>query len=568
MKAISIHNLFFEYEGGVKALQDISVEVEEGELLAVMGPNGAGKSTLCYLLSGIIPNIYGGRRRGEVYIYDFDPWDRPIYETSQVVGIVLQDPETQLLMPNIWMELAFGPASLGVPRDEIEKRVKDALKIVGLEGFEKRHPDELSGGQKQRVAIAATLTMNPKILILDEPTSQLDPIGTYEVLNALKKLKESRKLTIVLTTHKSDEAAPLADKILVLNNGRIVAYGKPDEILSKPEMLDKVGVKPPTIPTVFRKLGINEYTMDLNTAVNLMRKIFERGGIKIRPSKISRRTYRKASDPIISIRNVSYTYPGPPPVKALDNINLDIYEGEFIGIIGQNGSGKTTLVKNIVGLLRPQKGAIYFRGEDIRKYTVGELSRRIGLVLQNPDYQLFTISCLEEVKFGLRNIGLSDKEAEEKALKALEMVGLSNLKDAFPFRLSFGDRRKLAVAAVVAMEPEVLILDEPTTAQDYRGRYLLADIAKKLNEEMGVTVIMISHDMELIARYAERVIVMKDGRILLDGPTEEVFLKRDVLAEAFIKPPIITELSIELREFGMPTLLTVDELDNIIAKVS
>lgn len=566
VEPIYLHNLFFEYEGGIKALDSLSLSVEENKILAIMGPNGAGKSTLCYILSGVIPNIYSGKRKGEVLVYGSDPWDQPMSKTAQTLGIVLQDPETQLFMPKVWMELAFGPASLGVPIDEIRKRIGEVLKIIGLEGYEERHPDELSGGQKQRVAIGAVLTMNPKILVLDEPTSQLDPIGTYEVLYALRRLKETTKITIIITTHKTDIVSSIADEILILNEGKAVAYGYPEEILSKPKLLDNLGVKPPTVPLVLEELKVNRFTLDVHEASKMISKLINNKIVFPQTMNLELEKEISMGETLISVKDLSYTYPGPPPVKALENVSFDIYKGEFIGIIGQNGSGKTTLVKTIVGLLKPTNGKIYFKGEDISRYTVAELSKKIGLVLQNPDYQLFTISSFEEVKFGLSNIGVPEKEIDDRVLNALETVGLKDFKDAFPFRLSFGDRRKLTVAATIAMKPEVLIMDEPTTAQDYRGRYLLADIAMKLNRENGLTVIMISHDMELIAKYTDRLVLMKDGRILLEGPTRYVFSEKDILRETFIKPPLVTELSLELKKHGVPVILTVNELKRALKR--
>jgi len=561
---VSVSNLSFQYEGGAEALKGISFDVKRGELFVVMGPNGAGKTTLCFILSGIIPNMYGGVRKGRVNVLGFDPWDQPIYETAKKVGVLLQDPESQLIMPSVFAELAFGPANLGVPKEEILKRIREALRIVGLEGFEDRHPRELSGGQKQRAALGAVLTMMPELLVLDEPTSQLDPLGTTEVLSAIRRLKDLG-ITIIMTSHKTEEIAYLADKVLILNDGKIVAYGSPREVLSNVELLENVGVKPPAVSTYFyelRKKGINTFDVPilLEDAVNLARSMIYDGILKANAIKFDETTHSKG-EPIIEVKDVTFVYPGEPPVTAIKNINLTIYEGEFVGIIGQNGSGKTTLVKNIVGLLKPTKGKILFKGEDVTKYTVAELSKKIGLILQNPDYQLFTLSCEEEIRFGLKNIGVPEEEMEKRIDEALKFVGLEHLRDRYPFALSFGDRRKLAVAAIVAMNPEVIIMDEPTTAQDYRGRYMLADLAKRMHEKYGRTIIMITHDMDLVAKYAERLIVMWNGEILADGPTRKVFQMYDALEKAFLKPPQITQFAHHLRDEGVtPEVLTVEEM--------
>lgn len=561
-------SLSFSYVGDIQALREVSFQLKRGELMAIMGPNGAGKTTLCYILSGIIPNIYGGERRGRVEVLGFDPWDRPIYETAERCGIVLQDPETQLVMPDVRMELSFGPSNLGIPKGEIHQRIQEALSIVGMEGYEERSPGELSGGEKQRIALAATLTMEPELLILDEPTSQLDPIGTSEVLTAIKRIKEKKGTTVLMTTHKTEEIVDLADRVLIIYEGRVTAYGSPRNVLTQVELLERVGVKIPQVSRYFHRLR-SERGLDIEMPVNLeearrgLRGLIEGGvvGVLRDISPGEREGDGKGGEPILEARNLTFHYLGPPEVVALRDVNIKIYEGEFVGIVGQNGSGKTTLVKNFVGLLRPTEGEVLFRGRDTREMSVGELSKRIGLILQNPDYQLFTISCWEEVAFGLRNMGMPKKEVEVRVREALKLVGLEEEHDAFPFRLSFGDRRKLAVAAIVSMGPEVLIMDEPTTAQDHGGRYMLADLAKKLHDEMGRTIIMITHDMDLIARYADRLVVMKEGQIILDKPTREAFKEVETLREAFLKPPQITRLALALKDQGVPEeVLTVEEM--------
>lgn len=567
--SVKVSNLFFEYEGGIKAIENLSFNVKAGEFLAVMGPNGAGKTTLCYILSGIIPHIYGGKRKGETWVCGLDPWRRQIYDIARNVGIVLQDPDAQLTMPSVKMELAFGPASLGVPLDEILQRIDEILKIVRLEGYEDRHPKDLSGGQKQRVAIGGVLTMMPKLLILDEPTSQLDPVGTTEVLESLQEIRRRKNITIIMTTHKTEEITALCDKVLILNEGKCVAYGKPSQVLTEIDVLEKIGVKPAMVTSYFKGLlrgsvESSNIPLTLDDAYQMLRRLIENKKVEIRKDVRFLKESGKKGKPIIEIQNVTFVYPGLHPVTALKSVNLKIHEGEFVGIVGQNGSGKTTLVKNIIGLLRPTKGRILFKGEDTSKFTLAKLAKKIGLVLQNPDYQLFTISCHKEIEFGLRNIGVPPEEIEQRVKETLKIVGLENEYETFPFRLSFGERRKLAFAAIAAMKPEVLIMDEPTTAQDYRGRYLLADLAKKMHEK-GLTVLMITHDMELVARYADRLIVMGNGEILADGPTREVFQRTEVLNKAFLKPPQITQLALKFKDYGVPGgIVSVKEMQEVL----
>ncbi len=537
--------------------------------MAVFGANGAGKSTLCYLLSGMIPNIYGGRRRGRVEVCGIDPWDHPINEIAQRCCMVLQDPEAQLFMPSLEMELAFGPANLGVPREEIMRRVEEALEVVGLKGLNRRNTNALSGGQKQRAALASVLTILPDLLVLDEPTSQLDPLGTKEVLEAIRNVREGHQVSILMTTHKTEEVMGLVDRCMVLKEGRVVALGPPEEVLSQVDLLEEAGVQPPTTARVFSAVSpwlprgeALRPEADPDRAAGSLRRLLGAGALRLVPREVPESPGADAvGEPILQVQEVTFSYPGTPPVTALKEVSLDIRQGEFVGLIGQNGSGKSTLVKALVGLLRPQRGRILFKGEDLSRLSVGNIATRVGLVLQNPDYQLFSISAEREIAFGLENIGLAPERREERIHEVLEMVGLEHVRETFPFKLSFGDRRKLAVAAVLALGPEVLIMDEPTTAQDYRGRYLLAELAQRLRERDDRTIIMISHDMDLIARYADRLVVMYEGRVLLDGPTREVFREAEALRKTFLAPPTATQLAAGLASEGMPAdLLTVDEL--------
>lgn len=569
---LDLEGVTFTYEDGTQALTDLTFRARRGEFLVVLGANGAGKSTLCFLLSGIVPHIYGGRRVGRLQVAGRDPWDDPIYVTSQRCGVLLQDPEVQLFNPTVRTELAFGPANMGVPREEILRRVEETLALMRLEGTEQRNPRDLSGGQKQRVALGAVLTMRPRVLVLDEPTSQLDPIGRWEVLEAIHRLKATGQVTILMTTHETDDVLDLADQVLVLEAGRLVLQGSPGEVFSQRERLEAAGVKVPDLVVALddlhrlagqpRRLTDDEVrALTPETVAQRARQLLREGRLRVRkaPERAAAPVNHPDGPPALEARQVTYEYPTFPPVRALDRVDLEVRQGEFVGIIGQNGSGKSTLVKCFVGLLRPGHGQVLVEGEDIRKVPVGQMSRRVGLVLQNPDYQLFTISAREEVLFGLRNLGVTGPEAEQRVAEALRWVGLEGEAETFPFRLSFGDRRKLAVAATLAMDPRVLILDEPTTAQDHRGRYQIADIALRYAREHGRTVLMITHDMDLVARYAQRLIVMYQGQILLDGPTGEVFGRTEELRRSFLRPPVAAQIARLLAEEGVPPWLTTWE---------
>lgn len=564
MPIIEVKDLTFTYEGGNVALKDINLQIEKGEFLAVMGVNGAGKTTFCLCLNGTIPGTVYGDLEGEAVIEGMSTRKVPTYDIAQKLGMVQQDPESQLICNDVQSEVAFGPENLGIPYEEIKERISWALHVTRLDGLELRRPESLSGGQKQRLAVASALSMQPDILVLDEPTSQLDPIGTDEVFTTVRDLNKKLGKTIVMTTHKSEEVAEYADRVIVLHEGEIADQGPPHEVFSHVELMDSLPIKIPAVSRaawhVKQKMPEIKVPTTLEDGVDFFSKLLDEEKIRIKPPSEKKETVKEKRDLLFEIEDVTFIYPHPiHPVTALRNVTLKINEGEFVGIIGQNGAGKTTLVKLLVGLYKPTSGKIIFEGEDTMDHTPGELSKKLGLVLQNPDTQLSRISVEEEVKFGPENLGLEPEDIEDRVREALASTGISHLKDIYPFKLSFGDRRKLSVAAILAMTPKVLIFDEPTTAQDYLGRVEIMKLGQKLNQK-GHTVIMITHDMDLVAQFTERTIVLGLGEVLLDGPTPEVFSKPDILKETFIQPPQITRLSHRLGKYELPpTLLSTDE---------
>ncbi len=570
--AIELVNLTYTYpEQDQPALKDVTLVIEKGEYVVVVGPNGAGKTTLCLHMNGVIPNVLGGRIKGKSEIMGLNTRRHHVYDMALHVGIVLQDPEAQLFTSDVRSEVAFAAENLGVPREEMIKRIDWILDVVRLKDFVDRPPAQLSGGQKQRLAIASSLVMQPNIIVLDEPTSQLDPIGSQEVFSVLRDLNKELDMTVLISTHKSDYAAKFADRVVVLNEGKIVAEGPPENVFSQVDLLDKINVQVPAITRVEwemkSELGITDFSVHLDETSAKLKKFLKGKNIVWETLTDQEKTSETPAlgEGYVELDQVTFQYPGTK-VNALQDVSLSVGKGEFVGIIGQNGAGKTTLVKNIIGLLKPTSGKILIDGKDISKELVEEMAQTIGLVLQNPDAQLFAMSVEEEVAFGAINMGFSEVEVAEQVEYAIAATGLEEFKENYPFNLSFGDRRKLSVAAVVSMNPDILIFDEPTTGQDYKGRRELADIARNLNER-GRTIIMITHDMDLIAEYTRRLIVMGTSRILVDGPTEEVFQQVDLLAETFIEPPQITQLAQSLEKYGVPgEILAVEELCQILKK--
>lgn len=569
---IKVEDLSFTYQGDKKALKNINLEIKEGEYVAIVGANGAGKTTLCLLLNGIIPNVIGGRIAGSVHVNHMDTFDHHVYEIAQAVGLVLQDPESQLFSADVSSEIAFAAENRGIPRGDIISRLHEAISIVRLDGLEDRLSDELSGGQKQRLAIAANLVVQPKIMVADEPTSQLDPIGKEEVFATLAELNKKRGMTVIIASHDVDEISRYADRVIVLNEGEIVLQGTPDKVFHEIELLDRVFVHVPDIARLGKLIGIDHGEhIDLNVkeASSQIRTWLSREkGKKTKltefPSaapvqSVKPEAMKKGGEVAVKVEGLTYIYPGTTN-PALQDVSCEISQGEFVGVIGQNGAGKTTLMKCLVGLHKPTSGNVFINGKPIIGQKVGDVARQIGLILQNPDTQLFTMSVEEEIRFGLTSLKLSESEIEARTNEALDITGLEPYRKLYPFKLSLGDRRKVAVASIVAMRPSILIFDEPLTGQDYKGRYELTNLAAKLHQA-GHTVIMISHDMELVAQYTQRTIVLGQSKLLLDAPTRDVFDYLDILRSTFIEPPEIIQLAQSLRPEGLPTgLLTVEDV--------
>ncbi|MHA2407000.1 MAG: ABC transporter ATP-binding protein, partial [Candidatus Ranarchaeia archaeon] len=359
--AMRFDNISYIYENAKRenryALKELNMEVRKGEFLVVMGANGAGKSTLCLITNSIIPNALRGDFYGKATICGFDTIETPIRILATKVGVCIQNPEAQLFTSEIQTELAFGPQNLLVEPKDIVKRIKWALKIVRLEGFEKRSPTDLSGGQKQRVAIAANLTMMPEVLVLDEPTSQLDPMGTQEVFEAIQELNKETNMTIMMTEHKSEEVAKYADRIVLLKDGKVLEEGSPKKIFSDEDLLKEAQVKPPQCAEIGYKLRKKKYIDDIPLTMEECNKKMKNllSGVKV-PESIGSKYEPSTNLPILEMKNVSYEY--MPGIKVLKNINLTIRKGEWVGIVGQNGAGKTTLVKHFLGLLRPVEGNV------------------------------------------------------------------------------------------------------------------------------------------------------------------------------------------------------------------
>jgi energy-coupling factor transporter ATP-binding protein EcfA2 len=573
---IKIENLSYTYPSATKALTDISLEVFPGEYLAIVGANGAGKTTLCMFLNGVIPNVVGGRVAGTVQVCGMDTFEHHVYDIAQNVGLVLQDPESQLFSADVRSEIAFAAENRGIPREEIIERMQEVLKIVRLEELASRLSDELSGGQKQRLAIAGNLIVRPQILVADEPTSQLDPVGKEEVFSTLSSLNKDFGMTVVIASHDVDEIERYANRVIVLDHGSIILQGPPDKVFREVDTLDRMFVHVPDLARLGKSINLEGdqlLSLDVPKAAAQIKTWLgheksNQGKMFAEPSSSIPEADHDGLKPdlAVEVRNLTYAYPGTS-APAISNMNFSIPKGQFVGLIGQNGGGKTTIMKCLVGLVKPSQGEIYLDNKPLVGQKVGDIATQIGLILQNPDTQLFCMSVEEEIRFGLENLKLEPDEIERRTEEALKITGLGNYRTLYPFKLGLGDRRKVAVASIVAMRPQVLIFDEPLTGQDYKGRYELVNLAADLHHA-GHTVIMISHDMELVARYTERTLVVGKGQLLLDSPTHDVFDHVTLLRETYIEPPEIIRLAQELRVCGLPPgLLSIDQVEEGIQKL-
>lgn len=564
---IKITDLIFRYdENDRNVLDNVNMDIKDGEFVAVLGHNGSGKSTLARHMNGILLPM-----GGKVYADGMDTTDESlIYKIRRHIGMVFQNPDNQIVATTVEDDVAFAPENLGVKSEEIRIRVDNALKIVGMSEFAKKPPHKLSGGQKQRVAIAGVLAMEPSCIVLDEPTAMLDPIGRNEVMSTLKKLNREKKITVILITHNMDEASK-ADRIVVMSEGRDVLRGTPKEVFSKYKEIKKLSLDVPQITELMHRLknrGIDVPcdVLTVDEGVNALSGIVPMNKIEYNFKKQDIKT----GETILKTENLCFCYSDGInfETKALDNINIDIKRGEYVGIIGHTGSGKTTLVQMFNGLLKPTTGRVLYDGRDIggKDINLRRLRGRVGLVFQYPEHQLFEETVERDIAFGAKNMGLSDDEVKIRVREAAQAADVSEeLFFKSPFELSGGQKRRVAIAGVLAMKPDVLILDEPAAGLDPKSRRKILDLTKSMHKDLGITVIMVSHSMEDIASYAHRLIVMNKGSVLTQGTPIEVFSDIDRLKKAGLNAPAVTLLMSRLCGVNV---CTVDEAEEYILKTA
>ena len=543
---IEFQGVSFRYAGAQKdALSGINLKIPSGEIVLVTGPAGSGKTTLCSCINGLVPHYHEGELKGEVIVRSYHTRRARIGGLASLVGMVFQDPESQLVTSSVADEVAFGPENLGVPRAEINQRVTAALSSTRLLGFEDREPHNLSGGEQQACAIAATYAMHPEIYVMDEPLANLDPAGRLQVLQVLIDAAKGRQKTLIIVEHALEEVLPLVDRVLVMEGGQIVRDGTVDEALAAGD-IPRVFTRPAIVRLADRfGLGLKTFSAEKFYADLNARKPLG----MIAPAESLTPVSANSSAPIIEIRDVHYSYKNQ--TAALNGVSLTIHAGELVAILGRNGSGKTTLARHIIGLLQPERGRVVVAGRDVAATPTHELTQEIGFCFQNPNHQLVAFKVRDEMTFGMKAHNVDPAEFDQRVQRALELVNLLDVIDAEIFDLGKGQKQRLALASVLTLEPKILIIDEPTTGQDPQMTREIFDIIKRLND-LGATVLMITHRVDYAAAYASRAVVMNRGQIAFDGPVLELISNLEIMRANSLDLPDITKLALQLHKHGVP----------------
>jgi len=549
-------------------LKGINLEVEKGEFFGITGPSGAGKTTTCKAILGIIPHglkipyrYYNHHLKGSVWVdgelvTGVNPEgnvvdDQPLGELlgrgiiAPRGGMVLQDPETQFLRMSLLHEVAFGLQLLKLPAEEIEARVREALEMVGL-GFliddaAYIHPNDLSGGQKQRVAIASFLAMRPELLVLDEPTSDLDPQGKSEVIETVRMLHERHNMTVVLVEQDPEILCRFCDRIALIEDGQVRMVELANRFYRRVDILDGCGIYKFEVSEIAARAAIHQGD-SVPISIEESLACFPRDlDCALQPAD-----YVPTGEVLLEVKDLEYVY--EDGTQALFGVNFNLHKGEVLALLGTNGSGKTTVAKILNGIYAPSGGVVRVLGQDISRRSVRrQLPRHVGYVFQNPDHQIFTRKVRDEVAYGLKSLQVPAEEMEERIMQALEAVGLADKADEDPLFLGKGQRQRLAVASILAMRPEIIIVDEPTTGQDYRMVCGIMELLEELHSQ-GNTVLIITHDMTLVANYCQRVVVLLDGRDIFTGSPRELFGSPENVRATRLCAPQAISLSVAMRE--------------------
>ncbi|AIW20822.1 energy-coupling factor ABC transporter ATP-binding protein [Vibrio coralliilyticus] len=541
---IEFSDFSFRYESLDRpTLKHINLRIEKGEKIVIIGPSGSGKSTLGQCLNGLIPHSISGEISGSLTLNGQDASQWELHQFTEQIGTVLQDTDSQFVGLSVGEDIAFALENQLVSNIDMYPVVKSTAQMVELEDMLTRSPHDLSGGQKQRVSLAGILVDDVDTLLFDEPLAALDPKTGRKTIEIIDQLhKESGKTTIIIEHRLEDVLHRPVDRIILMEQGEIVADMTPDALLTS-SLLEKHGIREPLYLSALKAANVvlsDEDKPSTLGGINLEQhaKQFSHWQCDLAVASAQSNT------PLLSIDNLTYSYDGEK--NALEGVSFDIHKGEFVSILGKNGSGKSTITKLIMGVIEPDAGSIEMRGQDLSTLSIFERSQKIGVVMQNPNHMISHHMIFDEIAFGLLNQGLNEKEIEQKVLHVLELCGLSKYRHWPISALSYGQKKRVTIASILVLEPELLILDEPTAGQDYRNYTSMLDFIQTLNKELGITVVIISHDMHLVLEHTQRSIVIADSRLIADAPMTHVFSQPDLLNQANLTTTSLYDMAMRL----------------------
>ena len=526
-KYISFNQFTFQYDAQAEAtLKDISFDIAKGEKVLILGPSGSGKSTLAQCLNGIIPNIHKGQAQGQVRIDGQDIFKQSIYDKSQLVSTVLQDPDGQFIGLTVAEDLAFALENDCADQSEMKDKVALWAERLDLTSLLNHRPQDLSGGQKQRVSLAGVLIDESPILLFDEPLANLDPKSGQETIDLIDKIhKEVGATTIIIEHRLEDVFYRPVDRILLVNDGELLFNGSPDELLSSTLLLEN-GIREPLYVTVLRQLGF-----DTRSTQNLSQLDALDLSDLVLPDRVLKDKRDSSSDSILKVEGLSVSYGDNPAI--IEDLSFSLKKGERLAIVGKNGAGKSTLAKALCGFV-PSQGKLTYKGQDISQDSIAERSERIGFVLQNPNQMISQTMIFDEVALGLRLRGIEEAEVEERVHEVLKTCGLYSFRNWPISALSFGQKKRVTIASILVLKPEIIILDEPTAGQDYKTYTDIMNFLDSLQKQ-GHTIVMITHDMQLMLEYSDRCLVVVEGKVIADDKPVTILNQKDLLESANLK---------------------------------
>ncbi|MEL7455177.1 MAG: DUF3744 domain-containing protein [Pseudomonadota bacterium] len=542
---IEFSNFSFRYESLDKpTLKNINLRIEKGEKIVIIGPSGSGKSTLGQCLNGLIPHAIKGETSGKLTINGQDTAPFDMHQFTEQVGTVLQDTDSQFVGLSIGEDIAFALENQLTSNIDMYPLVKATAKMVDLEQMLERSPHDLSGGQKQRVSLAGILVDDVDILLFDEPLAALDPKTGKKTIEIIDELHRETGKTIIIIEHRLEDVLHRSvDRIILMESGEIIADTTPDEILASP-LLEEYGIREPLYLSALKEAGCAIEGDAKPSSLNTLPLAQYQTAVSTWFEVSKATNVEKQAETLLAVRNLTYSYDGEK--NALEDVSFDVKRGEFVSVLGKNGSGKSTITKLVMGVIEPDQGSMILNGQNLNELTIFERSQKVGVVMQNPNHMISHHMIFDEVAFGLRNRGVEENQIEAKVLEVLELCGLSKYRHWPIEALSYGQKKRVTIASILVLEPELLILDEPTAGQDYRNYTSMLSFIEKLNRELGITVMIISHDMHLVLEYTTRSIVIADSKLIADAPMIEVFSSPALLDQANLATTSLYELATEL----------------------